>query len=334
LKGGVGKTMTAASLGAGLAREGRRVLCVDADPQHSLTVSFGVAEPQELRNTLAAAMMNVINEDGPEPPEVISDCWEGVDLLPANSSLAGIELALAPLIGRETVLKQYIGMVKPLYDYILIDTPPTLDLLTVNALAAADSVIIPIAPKFLDAKGLELLLRSIAQIKRHINPTLAISGLVLTMVEKRARLTKEVISSIEAAYGKNIRIFRERVPRSVRAAETSAQGVSIFRHEPGGKVAAAYESLVREAISAPACTAWKNLTTRISKRFISGAMHNKQKNRGIFMRLHKEQAALAASVSLLRYIRITNPADLENIFGGWRLRSRPTVEIGKNSLWN
>jgi chromosome partitioning protein len=173
---------------------------------------------------------------------------EGVDILPANNSLTGIELALAQLIGRETVLRQYIEKVSPLYDFVLIDTPPTLDLLTVNALAAADSVIIPVTPKYLDALGLELLLKSVAQIRRQINPNLSIDGILLTMVDRRANLTREVISSIESAYGGNIRIFSEHIPRSVKAAETSAKGVSIFTHDPNGKVAAAYESLVREVL--------------------------------------------------------------------------------------
>ena len=173
-KGGVGKTMTAASLGVGLAREGKRTLVIDTDSQFSLTVSLGVKEPDNLPVTLSTVMNNIISETGFDPASGIIHHTDGVDLLPANSSLTGIELALAPLIGRETVLRQYIEMVKPLYDYILIDTPPTLDLLTVNALAAADSVIIPVVPKFLDAKGLELLLRSIAQIRRQINPSLFI----------------------------------------------------------------------------------------------------------------------------------------------------------------
>lgn len=163
-KGGVGKTMTAASLGVGLVRQGKKTLLIDADSQHSLTISLGIKEPDKLPITLAGVMNDIISERSFNPTAGIIRHSEGVDLLPSNSSLAGIELALAPLIGRETVLRQYIEMVKPLYDFILIDTPPTLDLLTLNALAAADSVIIPIVPRILDAQGLELLLKSIAQI--------------------------------------------------------------------------------------------------------------------------------------------------------------------------
>jgi len=247
-KGGVGKTMTAASLGVGLARQGKKTLLIDSDSQYSLTVSLGVAEPEKLTTTLASVMTDIINEKDIDPTAGIIHHSEGVDLLPANNTLTGIELALVPLIGRETKLRQYIEKVKPLYDAIIIDTPPTLDLLTVNALAAADSVIIPIVPKYLDAKGLELLLKGVAQIKRQINPSLEIGGILLTMVDRRANFTREVISLIENAYGGNIRIFNEHIPHSVRAAESTAQGISIFSHDPNGKVAAAYAALTREVL--------------------------------------------------------------------------------------
>ena len=248
-KGGVGKTMTAASLGVGLAREGKKTLVIDADSQSSLTVSLGVKEPDKLQTTLSTIMNYIINETDFDPSTGIIHHSEGVDLLPANSSLTGIELALTPLIGRETILRQYVEIVKPLYDFVLIDTPPSLDLLTVNALAASDEVIIPIVPKFLDAKGLELLLRSIAQIKRQINPSLTISGILLTMVDRRAHFTRDIITLVENAYGGNIRIFGEHIPRSVRASESTAQGISIFSYDPNGKVAAAYSALTREVLS-------------------------------------------------------------------------------------
>jgi chromosome partitioning protein len=206
-------------------------------------------EPDKLTETLATSMLNIINEQSFDPTAGIIHHSEGVDLLPANSTLAGLEISLAGLIGRETMLNQYLEMVKPLYDFIILDTAPTLDLLTINALAAANSVIVPVCPKYLDAKGLELLLKSVAQIKRQINPTLSIGGILFTMVDLRARFTRDVISSIENAYGDKIRIFAESVPRSVRAAETSANGISIFQHDPNGKVAAAYGALTKEVLS-------------------------------------------------------------------------------------
>ena len=248
LKGGCGKTMTSASLSAGLARQGKSVLCLDADTQHSLTVSLGVSEPEKLPVTLTTMMSHIINESGFDPLEGIVHHAEGIDLLPSNSTLAGMEIALVQIIGRETVLRQYIEKVKTNYDYVIVDCAPSLDLLSINALAAADSVIIPVVPKYLDAKGLELLLKSIAQIRRQINPTLTIGGILLTMVDRRAIFTREIITLIENAYGSHIRIFGEHIPRSVRAAETTAQGISIFTHDPHGKVAAAYAALTGEVL--------------------------------------------------------------------------------------
>jgi len=249
-KGGVGKTMTAASLGVGLAKAGTKTLVIDTDSQHSLTVILGIAEPGKLEATLAMIMTDIIDEREFNITDGLIHHAEGVALLPSSNSLASIELALAPLIGRETVLRQYIEKVKPIYDYILIDTPPSIDLITINALACADSVIIPVTPKYLDAKGLELLLKSIAQIKRQINPNLSVDGILLTMVDQRLNFTKDTITLIENIYSSNIRIFSEHIPRSVRAAESTAQGISIFAHDPNGKVALAYTALVEEVLHA------------------------------------------------------------------------------------
>jgi chromosome partitioning protein len=248
LKGGVGKTMTAASLGAGLARQGKRVCLMDADAQHSLTVSLGVKEPDKLPVTLTTVMSHIINETDIDPASGIVRHPDGVDLLPSNNTLAAMEIALAGLIGRETVLRQYIEKIEPFYDFIIVDCAPSLDLLTINSLAACDSIIIPVVPRFLDAKGLELLLKSIAQIRRQINPTLTIGGILLTMVDRRARFTREIITLVESAYGSNIRIFSEHIPRSVRAAESTARGVSIFTHDPNSRVAAAYAALTMEVL--------------------------------------------------------------------------------------
>jgi chromosome partitioning protein len=223
-------------------------LIIDADSQHSATVSLGVAEPDKLTVTLATVMQSIIMEQEINPMDGIISHDEGVSLLPSNNGLAGMEIALAPIIGRETVLRQYIDKVRGLFDYILIDTAPTLDLLAVNALAAADSVIIPVAPKFLDAKGLELLLRSIAQTRKHINPNLAIGGILLTMVDRRANITKDIIQMIKNAYGDNISIFKEPIPHSVRAVEASATGKSIFEFDPNGRIAMAYTSLAKEVL--------------------------------------------------------------------------------------
>ena len=157
-KGGCGKSFTTASLGFALARQGKKVLCIDTDNQHSLTVSMGVSDPDALPVTITTVITDIIAKKEIDPTAGIIHHTEGVDLMPANISLTGIELILAPLYGREIILRKYLNKVKPLYDYCLIDTSPTLDILTINALAAADSAMIPVTPKFLDAKGLELLL--------------------------------------------------------------------------------------------------------------------------------------------------------------------------------
>jgi chromosome partitioning protein len=247
--GGTGKSMTCGSVGASLARQGKRVLSVDADSQHSATVSLGVAEPDKLAVSLATVMHRIIMEQEIDPVEGIISHVEGISLMPSNNGLAGMEISLTPIIGRETILRQYIDKVRDQFDYILIDTAPTLDLLAVNALAAADSVIIPVVPKYLGAKGLELLLKSIVQTRRHINPQLAIGGILFTMVDKRANITKEIISMIKDAYGESINIFKEPIPHSVRAVETSATGKSIFEYEPKGRVALAYASLAEEVLA-------------------------------------------------------------------------------------
>jgi len=249
-KGGCGKSTTAVNLGIGLARQGKRVLILDADSQSSLSISLGISEPDKQPVTLATVMSNIISETDFNPTDGIIRHTEGVDLMPANNGLARTELELASLlVGRDTVLRQYVETVKPNYDYIIADTAPTLGLLTVNALAAADNVIIPVTPKYLDVKGLELLLKTISQIKRQINPNLTIGGILLTMVEKRANFTREIISLIENAYGGKIHIFGEHIPRSIRAAETSAHGKSIYLHDPKGNAAAAYTALTGEVLA-------------------------------------------------------------------------------------
>jgi chromosome partitioning protein len=248
MKGGVGKTMTTASLGAGLVKQGKSVLCLDADAQHSLTVSFGIQNPDKLPVTLSNMMTDIINETEFDPTTGIINHQDGVDLMPSNNNLASMEISMAGILGRETILKQYVEKVKPLYDYVIIDCAPSLDLLTINALASADSVIVPVVPRFLDAKGLELLLKTIAQIKRQINQNLAIEGILFTMVDRRANFTQDIINLVEQSYGESIHIFNESIPRSVRATESTAQGVSIFSFDPRGKVAAAYSALTKEVL--------------------------------------------------------------------------------------
>ena len=244
-KGGVGKTTTTVNLGVGLAAQGKRVLLLDADPQSSLTASLGVKNSDELELSLSSLMQSVIDDTKPPGNAIISHT-EGVDLIPSNIELSGMEVGLFNVMSREFVLKECISPLRKNYDYILIDCMPSLGMMTINALVAADSVIIPSQPNFLSTKGLNLLLRSISKIKRQINPRLRIDGILLTMVDSRTNNAKEIIASLRSTVGEKIRVFQTEIPFSVRAAECSLSGESIFSHDKNGKVAAAYEALAKE----------------------------------------------------------------------------------------
>ena len=247
-KGGVGKTTTAVNLGIGLAREGRNVLLVDCDPQGSLTVSLGYSQPDELDMTLTDLLAGVLMDKPAAPEQGILHHAEGVDLIPANISLSGMETSLVNAMSREKVLKQYLDTVKKEYDYILLDCMPSLGMLTVNTLAAADGVIIPVQAQYLSAKGMEQLLQTVGKVRRQINPKLKIAGVLLTMVDQRTNYAREVGDLLRRTYGGKIRIFSTDIPHSVRAAETSAEGKSIYLHDPKGKVAQAYARLTKEVI--------------------------------------------------------------------------------------
>ena len=245
-KGGVGKTTTTLNLGVGLANEGYRVLLIDADPQGSLTVSLGIKNPDELDISLATVMDAVINEKDLSEDAGILHHDEGVDLLPSNIELSGMETGLFNIMSREYVLKGYIETVRKNYDYILIDCMPSLGMMTINAFVAADSVIIPSQPSFLSTKGLNLLLHSVSKVKRSINPGLRIDGILLTMVDSRTNNARDIIEALRTGIGQNIRVFETEIPHSVRAVECSLTGESIFSHDRNGKVAAAYEALTKE----------------------------------------------------------------------------------------
>ena len=248
-KGGTAKSTTACNLGIGLAREGERVLLIDADAQGSLTASLGFKEPDSLECTLATVMEKIINDEELEPGEGILHQEEGVDLLPGNIDLSGLEVSLVNVMSRERILSEYVYLVREVYDWIIIDCMPSLGMVTINAFACADSILIPVQAAYLPVKGLQQLIKTIGKVKRQINPKLEIEGILLTMVDHRTNYAREIIGMLKEAYGNKVKIFEKMIPLSVRAAECSAEGSSIYRHDPKGKVAAAYRSLTEEVLA-------------------------------------------------------------------------------------
>ena len=249
-KGGVGKTTTAVNLGVALGISGKKVLLIDADPQGSLTKSCKIdnADADKLEVTLSELMAYEMTGEDKDYLLLNNSIkqFETVDLIPSNISLSGTETALFNCMSRESVLKRTIEPLKQKYDVILIDCMPSLGMMTINALVAADSVIIPCEPSFLSVKGLDLLLHSIAKIKRQINPGLKIDGVLMTMVDSRTVNAREITSALRDAMGNSINVFNIEIPRSVRATECPNAGESIFVHDPGGKVAEAYALLTKE----------------------------------------------------------------------------------------
>ena len=247
-KGGTAKTTTTLNLGIGLAHQGRKVLLVDADPQGDLTTALGWTNADSLPITLDTQMKKILQDEPFVYNEGILHHEEGVDIIPTNIELSGMEISLVNAMSREQTLKLYLADLKKDYDYILIDCMPSLGMLTINALAAADSVIVPVQAHYLPLKGMTQLMKTIGKVQRQLNPNLKIGGVLLTLADMRTKLAKTTEDSLRENYGKHIRIFKTVIPVAITAAESSAEGQSIYEYDKNGTVAKAYAEFTMEVI--------------------------------------------------------------------------------------
>lgn len=244
-KGGVGKTTTSLNLGVALTRLGKKVLLVDADPQGDLTICMGYYEQDKMK-TIADLMMNSINDIPLNVEDIILHHNENIDLIPSNLDLSAMEIPLMNAMNREVVMKNCLNDIKDNYDYILIDCMPSLGMITINALASADRVIVPVQTQYLAAKSMGQLTQTISKIKRQINPNLDIGGILLTLVDSRTNLSKETQKALEVSYGSLLKIYSTKIPTAVKVAESTSSGKSIFAYDKNSRVANAYYELAKE----------------------------------------------------------------------------------------
>ena len=248
-KGGVAKTTTVVNLGIGLAMYGKKTLIVDFDAQADATASLGWRNSDELPVTITTKLTQTMNGTLNNPFEGILHHEENVDLMPANIELSAMEMNLVNAFSREILLKTYLNEIKGKYDFILIDCMPSLSILTINALSAADSVIIPVQSQYLPAKGMTQLLQTIGRVKKYINPDINIDGILLTLVDNRTNLARITAETLKNNFGNHIKLYKTTIPIGVKAAEASAAGKSIFAYDPSSTVAKAYKSLTEEVIA-------------------------------------------------------------------------------------
>lgn len=248
-KGGVGKTTCVQNVGVGMARKGKSVLLIDADPQANLTMGMGY-DPDELKYTLSELLDNLRNHKPIDNyDDYILHSTEGVDILPSDMNLSGVEVGMQALpIDREFLIKTIVEQYESDYDFILLDCPPSLGILTLNALIASDEAIIPTQAQLYSVKGSSLLVQNINSIQKRLNPQLRIGGIIITMVNERTKTSQALIQDIRMIYGEHVHIFNVAIPQSVKASESTYEGKSIYLHDPNGKIAIAFDGCVEEIL--------------------------------------------------------------------------------------
>ncbi len=246
-KGGVGKTITTLSLGVALAKQGKKVLLVDADPQGNLTTCMGFNE-NDFDTSLAYLMEAEIADVDINSENTVLHSNENVDLIPSDIVLSAIELSLNNTMSREYVMKNALSKLKDKYDYVLIDCMPSLGMITINALACSDEIIIPVQSQYLAVKGMTYLFDTIRKVNKTINPDLSIKGILVTLVDKRTNLSKVIKDELENAYGGKIKIYDTEIPLAIKTAEASLKGQSVFEYDKNGTVALSYNNFAKEVL--------------------------------------------------------------------------------------
>lgn len=240
-KGGVGKTTTAVNLAAGIGKLGKRVLVVDADPQGNTTSAYGID-----KGRLSASVYDLLIGKAKAETAILKTKFDGVDIIPCNMDLAGAEVELISLDGREAQLKNALCLIKPNYDYVFIDCPPSLGLITINSLCASDTVLVPIQCEYFALEGLSQLIGTVRQVKRIYNPRIEIEGIVLTMFDGRLNLTQQVVAEVKKFFPREL--FSTTIPRAVRLSEAPSHGKPIQYYDPRNKGCRAYDDLAAEFI--------------------------------------------------------------------------------------